>query len=239
MKTSEKVKSRAEHCGITITESFRVNNYTKHKYICNSCGAEKETSDTTLLRWYKNDIKYCPACRGTGKGMTPTEKVNEFNSQLEEPYKNNIEMVEFIPTKGKRSECVIKFVQCSHTKEYRTDTVKQMMKQGKALKCDTCNSSVSAQEEWSGNLLPYDTQVKFSDLFPCDRGWVADYVVDNLIIEVTTESKLAKLDYLKNMIEKTKVASDNDYGLLVVTSLNNIKDIVRSLSKDKERQVTV
>lgn len=234
MKINDKAKLRAEHCGISILEAYRENGSTKYRYICNKCEAEKITSDSTLTKWYKGQVKYCTACRGTGKGMTPKEKAKEFNSSLLEPYKSKIVMEQFIPTAGKRSECNIRFLDCNHTKVYRTDTVKQMMKQGKALKCDTCGSSTSAQEEWAGELLPYESQVPFSDLFPCDRRWVADYVVDNLIIEITTESKLAKLDYLKNMIEKTTRASENGYALLVVTSLNNIKDIVRSLSKDKE-----
>jgi len=225
---------RAEFCGVNIISSVRENGTTKHIYVCTGCEAEKITSDSSLTRWYKSGTKLCPACRGTSKGMTPEEKVNEFNASLTEVYKPKITMTDFIPTKSKRSSCILKFLECGHKKEYRTDTVKQMMKLGKALKCDVCGTSTSAQEKWSGELLPYKEQVKFSSLFECDRAWIADFVVDNLIIEVTTESKLAKIDYLTNIQEKTLFAAKNGYSLVVVTSLNNIKDIVRSLSKDKE-----
>jgi len=237
IKTSEKAIERASMTGHDIIKTIRIDGKTtKHILQCGNCQSKKAVPDSTLTRWYKQGLEYCSACRGTGKGLTTEQKLKQLNDVLIGIYKEKLEVVEYLGyvDSKRHSFCNVKFIDCSHVKTYNCTTLRSMVKDGKAFKCDICGSKAqSTQESWSDNLLGDlgSKQVPYRELFESPKDWIADYVVDNLIIEITTIGQLTKPEYLQNMINKVNFASSNGYLVLTVTNLNHVQDIVRAYRK--------
>lgn len=239
--TTELILNRARNCGLEVLTSRRDGNVPKHTYICGGCKATKEVNSATLKRWEDTGYSHCPFCRGIMKGATSEEHVISLNAARPEFYVSEVEATDYLGYRAnkKHSYCIIKFLTCNHDKEYNCTTFKGMMKQGKAFKCDVCNSSTSAQETLATKKvrelrLDIAEQVPYANLYPCDRDWTADYVIGNTIVEVTTIGMINKDSYRISLREKSLSAAKAGFLVFPVTDITCIQDIVRSLSKDIE-----
>ncbi len=241
INTTEKAIERAKLLEVEILRSLRINgNTTVREIKCGKCNNTSQVQDQTFTRWVKAGKKHCSICNGATKGIPAEVKVQQLNNALPELYKTKVEVIEYLGYDSAKSHgyCLVLFKECKHTKKYCCATLKQISKQGKALKCDTCPSSnTSVMEQWSNQVLPtwLEKQVPYACIANTSRRWIADYYdsITNTIIEVTTSGQQQANEYSVNMQEKKEWCMENSIALIVVNNINSLKDIVRSLEKSR------
>lgn len=240
IKTLKTAVTKADNIGVTILRSLREGNTTFREIHCPNCENTTNVQDQTLSRWSKQGRKFCAICNGANKGIPDNVRISRLNEEMPVLYKNKIKVVEYLGYNPeiRHSFVLVEFTNCKHTKEYNTTTLRNMMKAGKAFKCDTCgNMSASVMEDWCNELFTnLEKQVPYACIGSTKRRWIADYYDENTntIIEVTTEGQQHQGKYTSNILEKIEWCKLNNINIKVINNLNELDDIVRALEKSKE-----
>lgn len=248
LEITQAVKDKAEDMGLMVVELLRdtEKKVTFVSIYCKQCEQITTIQQQTFGRWHKNSIKYCGICHGSNKSIPDHFRIIRLNESRPEVYKTKVEVVEYLGYESSKdhSYCSVKFLDCGHTKKYSTSTLKNLFKQGKALRCDMCYAKrqdcTSSMEKWASGLLSsfdFKHQVKYHEIAPTDKTrWVADFYSPSLqiIIEVTTQGQALKADYNNNLQDKLEWAKTNGIDLRIVSNINELEDIVQSLVKAKE-----
>lgn len=228
------IEEQLEATGFSLLKRSRENGRTYLTLKCDNCDGESRVENSQLNKWYKYGIKHCSTCRETIK-CSKEGKEARIIKLLSGIYSNFVEFDSLLKGTGKYGLSSVKFKCCGNTKEYNNSTLAQMTKEGQALSCDYCKYPTSAMESWVEELipLPLDSQVPYYSLGDCDRNWLADFVYEGSIIEVTSGLS-NKREYSENMQQKIDWCTHNNIPIYIITSLHQVKDIVRALSKGKE-----
>lgn len=246
IKTLKAALEKAKLVEVEIIRSLRDDSIktTYREILCSKCSEVSKIQDQTFSRWAKTNIKYCAGCHGATKGISDVLRVTRLNEELPSLYSQKLEVIEYLGYRAEKqhSYCTVQFKECSHCKEYCCVTLRQIVKQGKALKCDECailnKSSKSSMEVWSEELIPtsFETQVPYSCIAHTTRKWIADFYdkESQTIIEVTTEGQGRKHMYSSNIYEKRLWCAQNNINFIVADNIHKLEDIVRALGRPKE-----
>lgn len=242
INTRDATKGKAEVMGLSVVRSLRddTRKCTYREIHCSKCGSTYQLQDQTFTRWAREKKMYCGYCNGSQKALPPELKCRQLNDKLVDTiYSEVIKITEYLGySKGKeQAYCRVLFNKCGHTKEYSTTVLGHLVREGKAFKCDTCNSTGSEIERIVGDALPthYTAQVPYTNIAECDRKWVSDFfsIRDNTLIEVSCGHTKERQDYSGNIADKESWCSDNGINFVFISSLNELHDIVQSLGKPK------
>lgn len=236
-------EEQAEACGLVATGFGKRGTESTIEYTCSSCGGtEKIVTSSTLRKWYNTNTKFCPDCRGAIKSSAGS-RVAMWQSRLDgHVYEDFVRVDSMLESNSKHGRLLLEFFCCEYKKEYNTSVFGAMVQAGKAFACDRCSYPVSAIESYVNNELRKHfedsrirQQVKYFEIVgerpPQD--WVVDFLIDNkILIEVTTVGMSKdKAVYSSNLSNKINWCKENQLKLFVVTSVLDIKDIVRSILK--------
>lgn len=229
---------RAEAVGVKIIRSIRYDKHTSREILCNQCNRVTEIQDQTLRRWADKGNKFCGICNGALKNVPYDVKVDQLNAKRPKMYIRLIEVVEYLGYNPDTTQayCIVKFIKCQHTKKYSTTTLGGLFKHGKGFKCDICNSNTSCIEQLvsDNNYLDksFEPQVPYACFIPTTRRWVADFYSEklNTVLEVTSGGLKTRGDYSENLEDKRQVCIDNGIRFFAIKSINDIEDIVQTLS---------
>ena len=248
LEITQAVKDKAETMGLSVVEVLRdqEKKVTFISIYCKQCEQITTIQQQTFGRWFKKGTQFCGICHGSNKSIPDSFRITRLNDARPEVYKTKIEVVEYLGYESSKdhSYCIVKFLDCGHTKKYSTSTLKNLFKQGKALRCNTCyaeaQDSTSSMETWARGLLSgfdFEYQVKYQEIANTNKTrWVADFYSPSLqvIIEVTTQGQAVKAGYNNNLQDKLSWAKAHGIDLKIVSNINELEDIVQSLVKAKE-----
>lgn len=209
-------------------------------YKCTKCSTLEKVDRATLLKWVKYSTKYCMSCRGTGRRLLSTsDKLEKYKAEIPELFYRWIDIISFTPSKelgSKHSLCTVLFKETNETKQYNANTLKSILKSGRAIAPNNHNSAgVSMMELWALDIISsiteeYSYQVPYSTVGTCESNWTSDFKIKNTLIEITTKTGL---EVPRNK-QKQLWASKNNINLKFITNLLELEDIVRTLVKAKE-----
>lgn len=243
INTRDIVHSKAAVMGLTVVSSVRdtTKGCTYREIKCSKCSSTYKLQDQTFSRWAKQGKMFCGYCNGSQKALPPELKCRQLNDKLLGTlYAELITVTEYLGycTTTEQAYCKLKFTKCEHTKRYSTTVLGHMLREGKAFKCDTCDTgNVSVIESIVKAELPshYIPQVHFKDIAECSRKWISDFfsIRDNTLIEVSCGHTSLRQDYSGNIAEKKEWCTSNGINFVFINSLNELHDIVQSLGKPK------
>lgn len=205
-------------------------------FVCDCCGKERRSTITTLN---KQIDKFCSVCRGVSGVPKDTEYYDSF---LPKEYKAISVIREAANTK-----IVVKHLICGTETTYSSRHV--LSRDTNGLACSVCSQkggydSLHEKEiieflESKGLLSGAKTQIKYSEIFNTDRRYIADlYFKDlNAVIEITTKGN-GLPNYFDTLNDKLILLKQNNIKGFVAYSKQEAHDIVRSLLKDKEVEIT-
>lgn len=212
-------------------------------YKCLGCGQERTTNRGHIKRWLAEGLKYCPTCRGKVIGSKYPEYYSEF---LPKGYR----CLETIP-RGKQGATKVRVLHedCGYTRTYNAGYIVSLPD---FLVCSGCEGSGGFDSKHEKVLIEYlketfpqlevQTQLKYSDLTGTSRRWTLDVYIPllNLALEVTTEGgvRYRTEQYFENLNAKLNNLKENGYIAHVVYTKEMVYDIVRTLLKSKEEEVT-
>jgi len=239
--TSSVCLDRAKQMKVEVLKSIRYSNYTSRSILCSNCNYTTEIQDQTFIRWHKKGNIFCGICNGAQKNIPDEVKVAQINSRRPPAYLKLVEVVEYLGYNKETTQayCTVKFLKCSHTKKYSTTTLGHLFSKGKGLRCDICNSNISCIEQLVEDKYldeSFEIQVPYACMGNTKRRWIADFYSEqlNTIIEVTSGNLQSTEDYSNNIEEKKLWCREQNIEFILINSINNIEDIVRTLEKSRE-----
>lgn len=204
-------------------------------YICGSCGHSREGTRSTILKWLKSGIKFCPVCRKAPGAKKPADYYQDFLPE-------DFSVTEIIRAGG-NTKIVVKH-DCGFEREYSSRHI--INPDRDYLVCSGCTRDLrgyaSEQEKLvtehliaSFPELEIKTQVRYADLVDTTRRWVLDIFIPeiNLALEVTTKGN-GFPNYFNNLNSKIDLLTLSEYNAAIAYSKAEAYDIVRSLVKAKE-----
>lgn len=238
------VEDQVNFCGFSLISSTRdkLKQTTVHTLVCSNCNTEILAEATMLRKWFNSGTKYCPGCRGAVKCADSSRLLKHQDLVSNAPYSSLVKVHSLLKSCKQHGRLLLEMKCCGRLKEYNTSTYQQMIKEGQAFSCDFCSYPVSAMESAVDSLLPFkniDRQQKYSSYAPCSRAWSADFVINGSIFLEVTSGLTDKATYSNNINEKMSWCKENNISIYVVTSLHNVEDIVRSISKEIESHTSI
>lgn len=204
-------------------------------YICSNCNEERTSNRSSILKWQKSGVKFCPYCR-----KSPGLKKDElyYETFLPKGYK----VLAVLSKQGDTKVSVL--MPCGHEDVYSSRHIRD--RQTVDLVCQKCSDNGPFQSLIEKELTEYllgefpnvkvELQKPYSGIFSTTRGFIQDVYLPEFdtILEITSKGNNLP-DYQLTMLEKQKLAASNNIPLFVVLTKPMIYDIVRSLLKGKER----
>ncbi len=234
-------ETKCNDCNLTLNGTERKNNATLIKYTCNKCGTSHVVQGATLRKWWDSNTKNCPDCRGSIKGRSDEARMALFSEKLKFPYSRFVKPHSLLKTYKSHGRVLLEFSCCGAKKEYNTSSLTQIVKEGGALSCDNCTYETSAMEHYVEDLILHlapdlivDKQVPYDAVKDCDRSWRVDFLINRSILVEVTTGLTDKAEYSENLENKRVWCEEHGVSLYIITSLHEVEDIVRSISKEVE-----
>lgn len=202
-------------------------------YVCANCSETRTSNRSSILIWLTKGIKHCSNCRG----VSGLRKDSEYYSKK---IPEDFIALEVLREAG-NTKVLIQHKPCKATKIYSS---KHIMSSD-YLVCKSCSDSEGFDSVVEKEVCTYllenypklklQFQVKYSNIIPTERRWVADVYVEelSLVLEITTKGNGFK-GYFENLTDKQDALKEHGVISHVIYSKHQVDDIVRPLLKGRE-----